>query len=41
MILWAQFVYTRDDNNAAGAGTGGSVGSLGSGIGQVGPQRHG
>ncbi|MFM6578245.1 MAG: hypothetical protein ACKPIX_01435 [Dolichospermum sp.] len=42
-ILWAQFVYSRDDDNAAGAGTGagGSAGSLGSGIGQVGPQRHG
>ena len=38
MPVWAQFVYSRDDDNAAGAGTGGSAGSLGSGIGQVGPQ---
>ena len=43
VILWAQFAYTRDNDTAAGAGTGtgGSAGSLGSGIGQVGPQRHG
>ena len=40
VILWAQFVYSRDDDNAACAGTprasgtGGSAGSLGSGIGQ-------
>ena len=40
VILWAQFVYSRDDVNAACAGTpsasgtGGSAGSLGSGIGQ-------